>query len=291
MRYCERNSFVPVLSLTGCCDYIVTGCHVLLSGFKLWVGKVNSWMCASLSLTECCDCYTGRHVLLSGCELWVGTAVKVKSYKCVLSLTEWCDCYTGHHMLLSGWEALSQYSNEGECWMYASHVIIGMFLLFLQAPKWKQVARRSQDRLDNFVLALFHCAPCIYRTTALLGDSKWLCVHVRYLLCYCSKFLYYTGLRETWSDCVFMFGMCCVIAVSLFLYYTELRETWSDCVFMFGICCCVIAVSLFLYYTGLRETWSDCVFMFGMCCVIAVSLFLYYTGWWLYIGSLMNNAR
>ena len=229
-------------------------------------------MCASLSLTECCDCYTGRHVLLSGCELWVGTAVKVKSYKCVLSLTEWCDCYTGHHMLLSGWEALSQYSNEGECWMYASHVIIGMFLLFLQAPKWKQVARRSQDRLDNFVLALFHCAPCIYRTTALLGDSKWLCVHVRYLLCYCSKFLYYTGLRETWSDCVFMFGMCCVIAVSLFLYYTELRETWSDCVFMFGICC-VIAVSLFLYYTGLRETWSDCVFMFGMCCVIAVSLF------------------
>ena len=25
----------PALSLTGCCDYIVTGCHVLLSGFKL----------------------------------------------------------------------------------------------------------------------------------------------------------------------------------------------------------------------------------------------------------------
>ena len=119
-----------------------------------------------------------------------------------------------------------------------------------------------------------------YGLTWRLKVTDWLCVHVRYLLCYCSKFLYYTGLRETWSDCVFMFDMCCVIAVSLFLYYTELRETWSDCVFMFGICC-VIAVSLFLYYTGLRETWSDCVFMFGMCCVIAVSLFLYYTGWWL----------
>ena len=91
-------------------------------------------------------------------------------YQLISSLTEWCDCYTGHHMLLS-----QQYSNEGECWMYASLVIIGMFLLFLQAPKWKQVARRSQDRLDNFVLALFHCAPCIYWTTALLGDSKWLC--------------------------------------------------------------------------------------------------------------------
>ena len=94
---------------------------------------------------------------------------------------------------------------------------------------------------------------------------------------------FHTGLK--WL-CV----ICCVIAVSLFLYYTGLRETWSDCVFMFGMCC-VIAVSLFLYYTELRETWSDCVFMFGICCVIAVSLFLYYTGWWLYIGSLMNNAR
>ena len=202
---------------------------VLLSGFKLWVGKVNSWMCASLSLTECCDCYTGRHVLLSGCELWVGTAVKVKSYKCVLSLTEWCDCYTGHHMLLSGWEALSQYSNEGECWMYASHVIIGMFLLFLQAPKWKQVARRSQDRLDNFVLALFHCAPCIYRTTALLGDSKWLCVHVRYLLCYCSKsisLLYRTTGDLKWL-CVHVRYLLCYCSKSISLLYRMVTIYWQ----------------------------------------------------------------
>ena len=44
----------------------------------------------------------------------------------------------------------------------------------------------------------------------------------------CASFmvhLVYTGLRpylETRSDCVFMFGICCVIAVSLFLYYTEI---------------------------------------------------------------------
>ena len=85
-------------------------------------------------------------MLLSGCKLWVGTAGKVNSYKCVLSLTECCDCYTGHHVLFD-WEALVMNVNS---WMYASHVIIGIFLLFLQAPKWKQVARQSQDRPDNF---------------------------------------------------------------------------------------------------------------------------------------------
>ena len=91
------------------------------------------------------------------------------------------------------------------------------------------VPRINEDSFD------WRC--CEHMSFHWLGDSKWLCVHVRYLLCYCSKFLYYTGLRETWSDCVFMFGMCCVIAVSLFLYYTELRETWSDCVFMFIVLC------------------------------------------------------
>ena len=92
----------------------------------------------------------------------------------------------------------------------------------------------------------------LYRTT---GDLKWLCVHV-------------------W--------VCAVLLQSVyFSIIQDYESTWSDCVFMSGMCC-VIAVSLFLYYTGLRETWSDCVFMFGMCCVIAVSLFLYYTGWWLY---------
>ena len=105
-----------------------------------WIAK------CVLSLTRCCDCYTGHHVLLSGCKLWVGTAGKVNSYKCVLSLTECCDCYTGHHVLFD-WEALVMNVNS---WMYASHVIIGIFLLFLQAPKWKQVARQSQDRPDNF---------------------------------------------------------------------------------------------------------------------------------------------
>ena len=80
----------------------------------------------------------------------VGTAGKVNLSwyykKCVLSLTECCDCYTGHHVLFD-WEALVMNVNS---WMYASHVIIGIFLLFLQAPKWKQVARQSQDRPDNF---------------------------------------------------------------------------------------------------------------------------------------------
>ena len=134
------------------------------------------------------------------------------------------------------------------------------------------------------------CASFISLHPMLQWDSRH---REYYQLTQTAVHLAYTGLRpylETRSDCVFMFGICCVIAVSLFLYYTELRETWSDCVFMFGICC-VIAVSLFLYYTGLRETWSDCVFMLGMCCVIAVSLFLYYTGWWLYIGSLMNKGK
>ena len=146
--------------------------------------------------------------------------------------------------------------------MYASHDYRHVLVVPTGSKMKTTMLVRSQDRLDNFVLALFHCAPCIYRTTA------W----------------------RIEVSCVFMFGICCVIAVSLFLYYTGLREYCEVLCVMFGMCC-VIAVSLFLYYTELRETWSDCVFMFGICCVIAVSLFLYYTGWWLYIGSLMNNAR
>ena len=172
-------------------------------------------------------------------------------WKCVLSLTECCDCYTGHHVLLSGcklWlQALSWYSREGECWIYASHVIIGMFLLFLQAPKWKQVARRSQDRLDNFVTIprqtgelcasfislctlyiqdygltwrlevhvrylLCYCSKSIsllYRTT---GDLKWLCVHVRYLLYYCSKSI--SLLYRTTGDLKWLCS-CSVCAVLL----------------------------------------------------------------------------
>ena len=54
------------------------------------------------------------------------------------------------------------------------------------------------------MLALFHCAPCIYRTTAYL---------------------------ETRSDCVFMFGICCVIAVSFSIIqdYGRLEVTVCSC--------------------------------------------------------------
>ena len=203
-----------------------------------WIAK------CVLSLTECCDCYTGHHVLLSGCKLWVDAAVKVEMctvFNRVLWLLYRAPC-------VAVWlQALSWYSREGECWIYASHVIIGMFLLFLQAPKWKQVARRSQDRLDNFVTIprqtgelcasfislctlyiqdygltwrlevhvrylLCYCSKSIsllYRTT---GDLKWLCVHVRYLLYYCSKSI--SLLYRTTGDLKWLCS-CSVCAVLL----------------------------------------------------------------------------
>ena len=194
-----------------------------------------------------------------------------------LSLTECCDCYTGRHMLLSGWEALSQYSNEGECWMYASHVIIGMFLLFLQAPKWKQVARRSQDRLENFVLALFRCAPYIYRTTALLGDSKWLCVHVRYVLCYCSKsisLLYRTTGDLKWL-CVHVWYVLCYCSKSISLLYRTTRDLKWLCVHVrYVLCYCSKSISL-LYRTTRDLKWL-CVHVRYVLCYCSKSISLLY---------------
>ena len=153
--------------------------------------------------------------------------------------------------------------------MYASHVIIGMFLLFLQAPKWKQVARRSQDRLDNFVLALFHCAPCIYRTTALLGDSKWLCVHVRYC-CVIAVSLFSCIIQ--WSDCVFMFGICS-LAVSL-LYRTTGDLKWLCVHVRYVLCYCSKSISL-LYRTTGDLKWL-CVHVRYLLCYCSKSISLLY---------------
>ena len=120
----------------------------------------------------------------------------------------------------------------------------------------KMKARRSQDRLDNFVLAVFHCAPC------------------------------YTGLRpylETRSDCVFMFGICCVIAVSFSIIqdYGRLEVTVCSCsVFA------VLLQYLFLYYTA---TWdlSDCVFSKSLLCYCSIIQDGDYilAAWWIMQGK------
>ena len=149
-------------------------------------------------------------IALQGFHTWVGWAIelvqhlKVKSYKCVLSLTEWCDC-SGHHMLLSGCsESVQQWSK-----------FLYYMFRFLQAPKWDltsdwttlcfiisvcavtiavslflyytELRETWSDCVFMFGMCCVMCSKSIsllYRTT---GDLKWLCVHVRYVLCYCSK--------------------------------------------------------------------------------------------------------
>ena len=146
--------------------------------------------------------------------------------------------------------------------------------LLYRAP-YVVVWLRSSESVQQWRWMLNVCQSCYYRHVLVVPTGSKMKTG-------CS-----TITRQTGQLCASFISLCTLYIQALLRPYLETR---SDCVFMFGICC-VIAVSLFLYYTELRETWSDCVFMFGICCVIAVSLFLYYTGWWLYIGSLMNNAR
>ena len=92
------------------------------------------------------------------------------------------------------------------------------------------------DQLDNFVLALFHLCTLYIQERPYL-ETRSDCVFMfEYLLCYCSSlFLYdYTGLRETWSDCVHVRYVLCYCSKSISVL-KELRETWSVCVFMFVV--------------------------------------------------------
>ena len=146
------------------------------------------------------------YVLLSGCELWVAL---LKSYKCVLSLTEWCESYVVVWLRSSESASNEWMLNVCQSWFIDRHVLV------VPKSKMKTGCSLCHVRLSGqHLLALFQIVHLVYGLTWRLEVTVCSCVFAVLL-----PISLYTELRETWN-CVFMFGICCVIAVSLFLYYT-----------------------------------------------------------------------